>query len=670
MTAGHSTAQLPDYILTNYVVERDLTGPQGGVISGAYDIAVTPDGSRMVVSSSGDNAAGCSTNTQGVIYIYDYNDATGVWALNDTIKECSYRNFGQTLAISDDGSTILIGHGVAGYQNNGRAWVYREVAGQWTLEFSPSDPDNNYGQALDLDSTGNLAIIVAPDQLGSYFTINRRDGGGTWNQELFEGQFGGFDTLAIAGECAIDGDWAAVAGVYSVNQTSDYHVRMYHFDGSTWSHTQDISPQDAFWGSEDNGTDIEIDGDRMIIGVGQCCGTPGFVRIYELNQSTNQWEQVFEDLGAASDTLGYDVDILGDRAVATRNYRNDAFYYERVNGTWQFAGVLDGTGAESGFSCAVMDRGFLVGGRITISTARATVEEYAAPNEICSFIDDFDGLSEIPTNLFALERPCGLQYIQNDQLVLERPAGCTDSNNVIQAYGDLIVGDFDLSIDWERFGTTPYFNGENAFPISLAIRPLDYSIEMAIELVEVDGLLSSCQPSTRFFKAWDRISGSSDCTASLFTTGTTIGSFRIARQGTSWAAYYKLPGDPDWTLFRAASLTDAPVVFTLSQFGSIPNFGVRLDNLALDVAGCSPCLADVTTQGAPIGDPNYGVPDGVVSAADLNYFVNAWVAGDLAIADVTTQGAPAGDPNYGVPDGVVSAADLNFYVNLWVAGCP
>ena len=82
------------------------------------------------------------------------------------------------------------------------------------------------------------------------------------------------------------------------------------------------------------------------------------------------------------------------------------------------------------------------------------------------------------------------------------------------------------------------------------------------------------------------------------------------------------------------------------------------------------CPADLTTQGAGVGDPGYGVPDGAVTAADLQYFVNAWIAGDLAIADITTQGAGSGDPGYGVPDGGVTAADLNYYVNLWVAGCP
>ena len=80
--------------------------------------------------------------------------------------------------------------------------------------------------------------------------------------------------------------------------------------------------------------------------------------------------------------------------------------------------------------------------------------------------------------------------------------------------------------------------------------------------------------------------------------------------------------------------------------------------------------ADLTTQGAGSGDPGFGAPDGAVTAADLNYFVNGWVAQDLAVADLTTQGAGSGDPGFGTPDGAVTAADLNYYVNLWVAGCP
>ena len=87
-----------------------------------------------------------------------------------------------------------------------------------------------------------------------------------------------------------------------------------------------------------------------------------------------------------------------------------------------------------------------------------------------------------------------------------------------------------------------------------------------------------------------------------------------------------------------------------------------------ETAACSE--ADVTTTGAGIGDPGFGVPDGQITGADLQYFVNGWVANDLTIADVTTTGAGIGDPGFGVPDGQITGADLQYYVNIWLLGCP
>lgn len=37
---------------------------------------------------------------------------------------------------------------------------------------------------------------------------------------------------------------------------------------------------------------------------------------------------------------------------------------------------------------------------------------------------------------------------------------------------------------------------------------------------------------------------------------------------------------------------------------------------------------------------------------------------------MTTQNAPIGNALYGVPDGLISGGDIQFFVNAWVAGCP
>jgi len=81
------------------------------------------------------------------------------------------------------------------------------------------------------------------------------------------------------------------------------------------------------------------------------------------------------------------------------------------------------------------------------------------------------------------------------------------------------------------------------------------------------------------------------------------------------------------------------------------------------------CRGDVTTQGPAIGEPGYGEPDGLTTAADIAYFVNAWIVDDVSVSDVTTVNAQEGDFYYGAEDGLVTYADLSFFVNYWFAGC-
>jgi len=116
-------------------------------------------------------------------------------------------------------------------------------------------------------------------------------------------------------------------------------------------------------------------------------------------------------------------------------------------------------------------------------------------------------------------------------------------------------------------------------------------------------------------------------------------------------------------------LVEEPYALLSSAFWSS---GCGID--VLDLSDCPGCDADLTTMNASPGEFRYGLPDFIVSGADLQYFVNAWVSGDAEIADLTSQNAPAGSPGYMVPDGLVTGADIQMYVNLWLAGsdggCP
>ncbi|MBX3363416.1 MAG: dockerin type I repeat-containing protein [Phycisphaeraceae bacterium] len=80
------------------------------------------------------------------------------------------------------------------------------------------------------------------------------------------------------------------------------------------------------------------------------------------------------------------------------------------------------------------------------------------------------------------------------------------------------------------------------------------------------------------------------------------------------------------------------------------------------------CPADLSGSSDP-NDPAYGVPDGVADASDFFYYLDQFVAGNIAVADLTGSSDP-NDPAYGVPDGNVDASDFFFFLDIFVAGCP
>ena len=87
-----------------------------------------------------------------------------------------------------------------------------------------------------------------------------------------------------------------------------------------------------------------------------------------------------------------------------------------------------------------------------------------------------------------------------------------------------------------------------------------------------------------------------------------------------------------------------------------------LDGAPNDEYGWAVAIDGITAVVGAYGDDDNGSSSG-------SAYVHRAIT-PCSPADVTTQGAPIGDPNDGVPDGIVSAADIQYYVNLWIAGCP
>ncbi|MBX3363676.1 MAG: hypothetical protein KF866_02825 [Phycisphaeraceae bacterium] len=78
------------------------------------------------------------------------------------------------------------------------------------------------------------------------------------------------------------------------------------------------------------------------------------------------------------------------------------------------------------------------------------------------------------------------------------------------------------------------------------------------------------------------------------------------------------------------------------------------------------CMADLSGSSDP-SDPAYGVPDGVIDAADFFYFLDRFAAGDLEV-DFSSSSDPA-DAGYGAPDHALDAADFFYYLDRFTEGC-
>lgn len=83
--------------------------------------------------------------------------------------------------------------------------------------------------------------------------------------------------------------------------------------------------------------------------------------------------------------------------------------------------------------------------------------------------------------------------------------------------------------------------------------------------------------------------------------------------------------------------------------------------------GYNDCPADFSGASDPL-DSAYGVPDGVVDATDLFYFLDQISSGNLDAADLSGSSDP-GDAMYGVRDGVIDLADFFRFLDQFVEGC-
>ena len=219
-------------------VGADISGPAN---EGQFGIGldINFDGSIVAASTNFDSGG------LGITLIYNLVNGTWTQIGNTIFGEASGDNFGVGLALSSDGHIVAIGSRELNPNGNNTGYVkvYSLEANIWVQvgsKISGTRKGFQFGKSLDLNNLGTrLAIGASRNSFDAATSDDRGDvavyelQNGSWVQlgSIIKGE-GATD---LASEVSLSGDGNYVAIGASENGFRSGHVRVFSFDGTTWS---------------------------------------------------------------------------------------------------------------------------------------------------------------------------------------------------------------------------------------------------------------------------------------------------------------------------------------------------------------------------------------------------------------------------------------------------
>ena len=383
-----------------------------------YTVAVSGDGSTAIVGASGDK--GPNGNRAGSVYVFS---ATGTsWVQEAKLTPGNGQTgdkFGRAVAVSEDGSTTIVGanddDNLNG-ENAGSAYVFSRTDDSWTQEAKLTAGDGGagdwFGRAVAVASDGETALIGAPfdqqpngEHAGSAYVFSKT--GGSWSQEAklaaedgdSNDEYGSAVALSSDGSTALIGAPSDEDPNGSTAPTSSQVVDggpggsayvCTRTDGS-WSQKAKIAANDGD-ARDEFGNAVAVSGTTAVIGApndedpnGPSSGIGGAGSAYVFSGADGSWSQetkLAANDGEPNDRFGESVGISDDASTIivgaifddTSNGRNagSAYKFSMQSGSWTQDAKLTVNNGESSD---------LFGGAVAVSATGATVLSGA-------FIDD------------------------------------------------------------------------------------------------------------------------------------------------------------------------------------------------------------------------------------------------------------------------------------------
>lgn len=235
-----------------------------------WSVAVTADGSEIVVGAVGDHAF------TGAVYVFELAGKAWTQQAELTASDgIAAAEVGYSVAASADGSVVVAGAAGYGY-DEGRAYVYQQAGGSWQQEAELVNAHpaylTNLGASVALSSDGSTALVGAPGYRGGrgeLFVFATGSSGWHERQRVVApgtrtgSEFGAAVTLSSNGG-------TAVVGAFGIHHGAGA-AYVYGRVGGRLQLTTTLQPN-ARWRRGAFGTSLAIDaaGSEVVV------GAPGF----------------------------------------------------------------------------------------------------------------------------------------------------------------------------------------------------------------------------------------------------------------------------------------------------------------------------------------------------------------------------------------------------------
>jgi flagellin-like hook-associated protein FlgL len=297
----------------------DIDGANAGDYGG-FSVSMSADKNTIAMSAVHRSTGGINT---GQVRMFDWNGSAWIQRGSDINGEAAGDKAGWSISLSTDGNTIAIGarYNDGGGSNAGHVRIYDWSGGAWTQRGTDIDGESSgdeMGQSVALSSDTNTLVVGSPwnDGAGANSgSVRVYDWNGTaWSQRGTD--IDGESSNNYNGQSvSISANGSIIAMGAVKNNGNAGHVRIYSWNGSAWVQLgADIDGETA---GDEIGQSIALtaDGNSIVMGAQFNDGggsNSGHARVFDWNGS--DWVQRGTDIDGerSGDYSGISVSITDD----------------------------------------------------------------------------------------------------------------------------------------------------------------------------------------------------------------------------------------------------------------------------------------------------------------------------------------------------------------------